>query len=1505
MAASSQTADGRETALPAVRRRRRRRDWGRVVARVLCVVLAAVGILPFAATFVARSSWARTWAAHQTEGAIRKQGIVARYDLALRIWPLAVELTKVRVDATEGKVPFLECDRVRVRPKIFALLAGKLAIDQVELDEPRVRAAVRDGKLANFTLKQGETKSSGPFHAPFNALALTDASVDLDVDATRLQARSLDLDVTAEDDPAGSSFEVSLRAGRADLHRPRTRDDGTTIFDDDALCSIEGRVRIEPAAIVVRRLEGVGSADLDAAADSTPACDLPPEDKRRVELSLGHVHVASSKDGGLPAVDGHVRVRAPIALAERAASLPETDGWIGVDADVRYADDTVIPDVTGTVEAHDVRLAQYAFAQELRSELTVRGNVVRSPSTTLRLAGGTVTLSDTVVEPLAKGAKLEKTRLDISGIDFTALMRALGVHQSSWVSWDVRELHAPLVSGTFAPLKLDGDFTAKTYSFGVYDRPAEDRARERLFGFSEAQLAAHLAVRPDAIKFTDLHAALPRSRIDGAYVSIGFHNDLRVDVPHVSADLEDISPIGPVPLYGKAELSARIGGVFNHPEPEGDVKAITGFRISDVTFGDITGGHVKVDVQIPEVEIVGVHAKQRKSAYEVPTAKLHFGGTKGFLVDAVGSSAGFDFRDLLSMFALDDDPRFAGLDASIATSAKVHVAMGGPEDACGGGYLSLDAKAHLGAVEMYGERFAQGDTDVSMRWFDRQQGIAGADVDVRSFVLDKIQPPTGTRAGATGTVLGSASLRRGGALAANVMIEGLPLSRVDALGRFANDVEGSVSGVAHVTGNMDDFRPDAGIVARAELDVAGTRMQGVALPNSHLDARVTENMPQQKRTVGHTRCGAPMGPAFDKAAYLADTASHGEWTVNGDLLGSTLLLRDVVMTRAKSPVVTGRASVRGLDLGALSRALSARPAEGDSPIAAPAASKVEGQLWGELIVDELPIDTPSKGRARFFLGPTFVSRQGQKLAVEPQRDPLTLANDTMTIPALHATLDATDGFRGGFVLSGNVSKATSDPTLAIEARLEPVDLAVLQRVLPRVEHASGKLEGSVRVTGKATSPSVSGELHAKADDIQVHGLPSAITDATLDVRATPANLTASGAGTFAGGTVSLEGSLPIRGFEIGALDSHVQARGVRLAPADGISTTLDANLQVNYDPRARSGESAALPRVVGDVTLASFEYTRPISLTTDLSALGTRAKRTEINAYDPSLDFVTLDLHLRSRTPLVIKNNLVEVQFAIDSGTLDVTGTNQRLGLRGALRTMPGGRFHFQASDFEVRQGLIRFDDPTRVAPNVDITAVTEYRRYTDTSAGAAAGAGTAGGPTAASTGSTRGGSLWRITLHAYGDADNLRVDMTSEPSLSQEDIVLLLAVGMTRAELDQLQASSIGASIALNYLGAASGADRAVKQALPIIDDFRFGSAYSTVTGKTEPQLTVGKRLNDDVRASVTAGLSEDRELRSNIEWRLNNRLSVQGSYDNINDVSSSALGNLGVDLRWRLEFE
>ena len=76
---------------------------------------------------------------------------------------------------------------------------------------------------------------------------------------------------------------------------------------------------------------------------------------------------------------------------------------------------------------------------------------------------------------------------------------------------------------------------------------------------------------------------------------------------------------------------------------------------------------------------------------------------------------------------------------------------------------------------------------------------------------------------------------------------------------------------------------------------------------------------------------------------------------------------------------------------------------------------------------------------------------------------------------------------------------------------------------------------------------------------------------------------------------------------------------------------------------------------------------------------------------------------------------------------------------------------------------------------------------------------------------------MWRIQMHAYGNADALKVDLTSDPALRQEDIVLLLTFGLTRAELDQGLASSVGETVGLEALSALTGADKAVKTIVPV----------------------------------------------------------------------------------------
>jgi translocation and assembly module TamB len=331
--------------------------------------------------------------------------------------------------------------------------------------------------------------------------------------------------------------------------------------------------------------------------------------------------------------------------------------------------------------------------------------------------------------------------------------------------------------------------------------------------------------------------------------------------------------------------------------------------------------------------------------------------------------------------------------------------------------------------------------------------------------------------------------------------------------------------------------------------------------------------------------------------------------------------------------------------------------------------------------------------------------------------------------------------------------------------------------------------------------------------------------------------------------------------------------------------------------------------VKGTVALTSFRYSRPIVMNVDLGQLTGRGKGARaVDTYDPADDVVRFDVLVVSPKPLRFSNNLADMQLEVAQPGIDLSGTNQRFGARGLLRILPDSKLTLRNSEFEVREGQVRFEDPQRIAPTLELRAQTEYRRYASTAAaGAESGAApTAAGAAGASTGGNAGTSgLWRIALHARGDVDNLRIDLTSDPPLGQEDILLLLTIGMTRAELDRGLASTLGESAGLEALTSLTGADRAVKTIVPLIDDFRFGTGYSSRSGRTEPTVTLGKRLTDRLRANVTTGLSENREVRSSIEWKLNPRMSVQGSYDNADDVSSSSVGNVGADLRWRLEFE
>ena len=1494
--------------LPPVRRKKRR-DWARVVARVLCVVFALAGLVPVGIGLLTRTRWARNIATHETQKLIAGYGINATYDLELKLWPLSVTLRNVRVEASDGGTPFLTARRASARPKLFGLLAGKLVIDSIEVEQPNARVVVKGGQLQNLALKLPETKkSTGPFKPPFSVVSASEAEVDVDIDGIRVTGHEIDADVTADDDgEGGAAFEVALRVALARGRRVRTLRpaEGNTpaeySVDEDTLCRIDARARIEQKRILVRRLSTYGAADLDPAEETGLDCNVSKDDVRYVELSLGHLAVTLPKaPGELPNLDGHVRLRLPLGLANRMPDLPEIKGWAMVDAELRYTPETPIPDMAGRLEVKDVKVERYNFAQAITSDFTVRRSVFTSPHTHVDIADGTVDITDLEAQPLAKGVPVKAAKIDALNASFTSLMRQLSFARWPHVTWDLDEVRVTGFHGTVDPLHFDGDLMGNTKNLAVFDLPTDDPNRTRAVGTKEGHFVGKIAVRPDSLQFNQVNVRTTHSTIDQLSVSIGFHEVIHIEIPHAKLDIADVSPLGHVQMAGVADVSLSVKGPFSNPHLEGDIAGITNFEIGELPFGNVTAGHVTLSDK-RYLDLREVHAIKGKSNFDLSTGRLDFGGQASMQMDAQVATKSLDVRDFFNVFKLDEDPRFKEIEGTLESNARLHLALGGPEDKCGGGYLDVQASVNAQKLNLMGEHFDDGHADFEYRWLDQKAGIEGAEIDIRSLSLTKVKKEGRAP---LGSVLGSLSVHKGGDLRGNLVVQSFPLGRTDLMGSVAPKIEGAASGVARLGGTISAFNVDM------DLNVTPVRILGAPFGGSDLHVGIVQ-LPSKSKIIGKTTCGAPISAPFDKEAWGKDTSVQGSYTIDGALFGGQVKLEKVVVTKAKSPVLTGRIGLERFDLGPLGKLL-VTDAEAD-PSNDVAATALGGELTGVVVIDRIAADDIAHAKGSFTPRAIRVTRGGQALSLRtspssapgaPLGPPIVIAltDDDLTLPPVTFDLAAPNGFKGAFAVKGAVKKVTRNAELALEAELSPIDLGILVGIVPKMTRALGTLTGSVKLRGKATQPEFDGQLKVRGGEFGFKGLPGGITDVEIDMIAdeNQAQITRA-SGHFLGGDVGMTARMPLKGGSLGIAEATVTGRQLFISPQEGVKATVDADLQVSLNPSAATTQGR-LPFVGGEVNITSFEYTRPI--TVDLTGFR-GAKRTVIESYDPTLDSVVLGFDVRSRAPLRIRNNLVDGQLAIDPRGLRVSGTNQRIGLRGEMTTLTGGHVRVFANDFEVQKGTIRFDDPTKIVPHVDITALTEYRRYNTSLSGAsggnAAGAGATGG-TVSSGG--QGGALWRITLHAYGDADDLKIDMTSDPALSREDIFFLLTIGLTRAEVDQVRAGSVYASAAFEAIGTVSGVDRAVKQAIPVIDDFRPGTAYSPRTGRVEPNITVGRRLGENVRARLTSGLAEDPQLRSTIEWRLGRSFTVEPSYDRINTVSSSNVGNFGVDFRWRLEF-
>lgn len=1446
---------------------------GRVVAFVLCVVFAIIGFVPVFAAALVRTKTAKTWAAKETAAILdRELGTRATYDVDVRLWPLTITIQDVVVEADDGGSPFLTVERASLRPRIFSLLGGKVNVGQVEVTGARARVVVRDGEIVNFKPKTPESKAKeekSDSKPPFHAVSITDAAIDLDIDGTRIELGEVDLDAAVE---ADGTFELGARAGRGALTRLRAdpRHPEEQALDEDRLCHLEARARLDPAnkALLVRRLEVGAVADFDPGAGTRPSCSVAEEDWRKIEVSLGAVEVPASviEGKGFSAIAGRVGLRVPAALAHRFVALPNVSGAVRVDLEAVKNPDGPLPFVSGHVRADMIGLDGKIFSDRADLDFQLEGTTIAASKISARWADGDFTIASARVALGDPHMRLDARTIVADGVTIQGILRDLGVHPQSHVGWEIRHVELEQFAGTIVPLDLSGKLVAHTESFGVYDRPSHRDDKKALVHEDRADIKGVLAVRATEVAFEKMHVATPRSNLT-ATVKLGFEGAFGLDVaPGSVVDLEEIGPISGVRIVGRTTLAARGSGPQDAPRIEGDLK-VDGFELGNIRAGDIRRSHVvfsPLHMDFTDLELA-------KNGSIVTSAKtsVAFDAGPSVLVDAdvmTTTAPYLKLGDFFEVFQLDRDPRFKQVAGTAIGSGRVHYVIDGAEDRCGGGVIDVRTRMDIDRPELFGESFEKGAIDMHFRWDDLAAGAEGMEIHVASATVQD----------ATGSITAQADISHGGVLRGTAIAAGLSLSKLESLGALRDHLDGEVSAIATLGGTLS--RPAADI----DVSVGPLRFGANKMPGSRATVRL-EADPTPPIRIGTSVCGLPISPPSDPSAPDTDA---GRFRVDGKLFDGQVVLDGVTIEQRR--LVRGRVALVDLNVGTLL---------GGLPFELVGSAAPEAKLSAD--IDIAHLDTSSLGatEASIDLKDISVSRSGRTIKLTRTDAPIRVRAGNVELPEVGMDLVDKSGLSIAFSARGRVLDVfQSEPRLDVSLAIAPFDLGTLRDDLPSVDRIGGMVSGAVDIGGTLSSPQVTGYAKLRDGFLAITNVPVPLDDIAVDVVLGDGELRVTKATANVGaGRVDVTGRVPIVGLGLGSGTATITARGVKLPVGDDIDVVADADLTATIPATSRTDGS--LPEARGTVSLTSFLYKRPIALSVDLGELSRNIGRTEVEAYDPANDFLRFSLRVVSPRPLVVRNDLADVRLEIVEPGIELSGTNQRYGAKGALRLLSDSKIRLRNHEFDVREGYVRFNDPTKVKAEIDVRATTDMRRYASAQDSASADASTS------STSSSTTAGQWDVSIHAHGSTEDLKLDLSSDPPMDQEDIVLLLTVGMTRAEMDRALATSLGETVGLEALSALTGADKAVKSVVPIIDYFHFGSSYSSRTGRTEPNVTVGKRLNDDLRASVTTTLTE-REVAATVEWRLKKGVSIQASYDNTNDIGT-IIGNLGADLRWRLEFE
>ncbi len=336
-----------------------------------------------------------------------------------------------------------------------------------------------------------------------------------------------------------------------------------------------------------------------------------------------------------------------------------------------------------------------------------------------------------------------------------------------------------------------------------------------------------------------------------------------------------------------------------------------------------------------------------------------------------------------------------------------------------------------------------------------------------------------------------------------------------------------------------------------------------------------------------------------------------------------------------------------------------------------------------------------------------------------------------------------------FDVSKIIAARKFDEQTPIEAsvRMPPSSINFAKQFVPTLRDLDGSLAVDVKVGGTIARPIVSGSTDATINLARLDNATiPALTNfrAQLNFRDNALSFDRFG-GELAGGPFTVAGRITFPKLTEPTLDLRLKANSVLVARNDTVTARVDADVKVEGPLQAAT--------VSGQVLTTNSRFLKNI----DIIPIGLPGRpaprppesRPVLSFPDPPLRDWKFDLTIKSKDPFLIRGNLATGAAIID---MKLDGTGLRPGLQGQVRLS-----NFEAtlpfSRLTIEYGFLYFDPDDPLNPRIELHGTSLLRDYT-------------------------------IHVFVYGTALAPEAVFSSEPPLPQEEIISLLATGVTREEL-------------------------------------------------------------------------------------------------------------------------